>query len=403
MSSEAAQPVIRFEGVSKAFAKPGARELIARLLHGHQANVTGAYALQDISFSVHKGETFGVIGVNGAGKSSLLKLVARVTVPTTGRIDVRGRVTPLIELGAGFHPEFSGYDNIFLNAAVLGMKRAETAKAVDDIIEFSGLGERIHEPVKHYSSGMYVRLGFSIAVFTRPEILLIDEVLAVGDISFQAKCLSRLKELKDQGVTFLFVSHFMNQVVTLCNRVMLLDRGRIVEIGDTQTVVDKYYEAIANRSEKEFKTTLWREHGGEGGKPPVVLTAARFSGPGGGDPDELPAGSPCRIEVDYECDPNVPPPVLHIHLHHLDGTTMISQANSFDGVTIPTAAGRGTVVLEIDILPLAPGFYDFFATVYDSQGVAPYDRQARFKRLHITSDRPHMGMLSLPHRWIMKT
>ncbi len=199
------------------------------------------WALQDISFEVKKGEILGIIGRNGAGKSTLLKILSRVTKPTTGRIRVRGRMASLLEVGTGFHPELTGRENIFLNGAILGMRRDETRRKLDEIVDFAGVERYLDTPVKRYSSGMYVRLAFAVAAHLEPEILIVDEVLAVGDAEFQKKCLGKMKDVSENdGRTVLFVSHNMEAVQNLCNRGMLLAEGKMMAVGDLRKVVNQY-------------------------------------------------------------------------------------------------------------------------------------------------------------------
>lgn len=206
------------------------------------------WALKDVSFAVKRGEVVGVIGRNGAGKSTLLKILSRITEPTEGRIELRGRVGSLLEVGTGFHPELTGRENIYLNGAILGMKRAEIRGKFDEIVAFSEIEKFLDTPVKHYSSGMYMRLAFSVAAHLEPEILLVDEVLAVGDAEFQKKCLGKMSEVAHQGRTVLFVSHNMPAVSTLCNRGILLDRGGIRFDGPAGEAVEQYLGAAANQA-----------------------------------------------------------------------------------------------------------------------------------------------------------
>jgi len=207
------------------------------------------WALNELSFSVNKGEVLGIVGRNGAGKSTLLKLLSRVTGPTTGTIQVKGRMASLLEVGTGFHPELTGKENIFLNGAILGMAKEEIEGKYDEIIAFSGVARYIDTPVKRYSSGMYVRLAFAIAVHLEPEILIIDEVLAVGDADFQKKCIKKMREIAQSGRTILFVSHNMSTVRELCSRAILLDKGGIVLDGDTEKVVQEYLTAGHSNSQ----------------------------------------------------------------------------------------------------------------------------------------------------------
>jgi len=202
-------------------------------------------ALKDVSFVVDRGEAFGIIGRNGSGKSTLLKVISGILKPTSGNVRVNGRVAALIELGAGFHPEITGRENIVINGIMLGLSRREVENRFDAIVEFSGIREFIDQPVKTYSSGMYVRLGFAVAVHVDPEILLIDEVLAVGDEEFSQKCIAKIQEMKYRGVTLLFVTHQLDQVRNLCDRAMWLDHGALEAIGDPARVVDHYLQAVS--------------------------------------------------------------------------------------------------------------------------------------------------------------
>ncbi len=221
--------------------------LLGRSLTSGLAAADAVQALTDVSFEVAAGEAVGIIGGNGSGKSTLIKLVAGLLRPTAGELTVNGRVAALIELGAGFHPEISGRENIFINGALLGLSRRRIEECYDDIVEFAGLGDFIEEPIKNYSSGMYVRLGFSVAVHTDPEILLVDEVLAVGDEEFVHRCIARIEEHLSRGGTLLVVSHSMGLIDELCDRAVWLDRGRLREIGATRRVIDAYLEAVAAR------------------------------------------------------------------------------------------------------------------------------------------------------------
>jgi lipopolysaccharide transport system ATP-binding protein len=200
------------------------------------------WALRDVSFALERGETLGIIGSNGAGKSTILKLLSGVTAPTLGEITIRGRLSALIEVGSGFHPELTGRENIYLSGSILGMRRREIASKLEAIIDFAGVRDFIEVPVKHYSSGMYLRLGFSIAAHLEPDILLLDEVLAVGDAEFQIKCLERINELHQHGRTIVFISHDLGAVERLCERAILMEHGRIVDVGPTREITRRYLE-----------------------------------------------------------------------------------------------------------------------------------------------------------------
>jgi ABC-type polysaccharide/polyol phosphate transport system ATPase subunit len=235
--------VIKFENVTKKFSLQNQKtfkEFLPALLKGEDTT-TGFTALDNLSFEVKKGEVLGIIGPNGSGKSTILKLIAGVMSPSSGKVTVEGQVSPLIELGAGMHPELTGRENIYLNGAILGLKRKEIDKNLQNIIDFSEISEFIDQPVKHYSSGMYMRLAFSIAIHVHPEILLVDEILAVGDTDFQAKCFKKMNEYKkDNNITIVFVSHSMPQVGKFCTRVIYLNHHRIISEGDPKNIIQEY-------------------------------------------------------------------------------------------------------------------------------------------------------------------
>jgi len=233
---------ISIQGVSKLFRLQKQRtfkELLPALAGGQKA-VETFWALQDINLEIKKGETVGIIGPNGAGKSTLLKLMAGVTKPTKGEIKINGQIAPLIELGAGFHPELTGRENVTLNGVILGLSKKEIEEKFKEIVDFAELWEFIDQPIKHYSSGMYLRLAFSVAVHTSPDILLIDEILAVGDSSFQAKCFAKMEEFKKAGVTIILVSHALGQIQSFCTRAVYLNEHRIIMDGKVKQVLEKY-------------------------------------------------------------------------------------------------------------------------------------------------------------------
>jgi lipopolysaccharide transport system ATP-binding protein len=252
MSSENMRPAVRVHGLAKRYDLSGASapdtlgESLARLVRWprRRARPEPLWALRDVSFAVESGEVLGIIGANGAGKSTLLRIISRITAPTRGRMELRGRVGSLLEVGTGFHPELSGRENVFLNGAILGMRAAEIARKFDEIVEFSGVGRFIDEPVKHYSSGMSVRLAFAVAAHLEPEVLLVDEVLAVGDAAFQKKCLGRMANVARGGRTILFVSHDLGAVSALCDRVLYLRDGTVRALGSAAEVLATYLADI---------------------------------------------------------------------------------------------------------------------------------------------------------------
>jgi teichoic acid transport system ATP-binding protein len=253
--------IISVEGVSKKFCRSLKRTMVYGIADV-AVDIIGLrppddlrndefWALKNVSFQVKRGECVGIIGANGAGKSTLLKLLNGITLPDRGTIKVSGRVGALLELGAGFHPMLTGRENIRLSAAILGLSEAEIAGTVDAIVDFAGVGEFIDSPVKYYSSGMYVRLGFSVAAFASPDILLIDEALAVGDTLFQSNCFAKIREFREKGTTIIFVTHSLELVTSHCSRALLIEKGRLVSDGDPKRVVDRYNRIIVNRTGKK--------------------------------------------------------------------------------------------------------------------------------------------------------
>jgi lipopolysaccharide transport system ATP-binding protein len=255
---------IKFEQVSKKYRlrprtlREGlthlARTIRASLDRGGEARSSEFWALKGISFEVKKGESIGIIGPNGAGKSTILKLIAGITAPTEGRVFTKGRIAPLIELGAGFHPELTGRENIFLNGSILGMSRREIKQKMDSIIAFADLEEFIDTPIKRYSSGMYVRLGFSVAAHLDPEILLVDEVLAVGDTGFRVRCMERIRELISSGVTVCYITHNILSIRGLCNQAFFLEKGAVQAMGSPDFVIESYNRYLSGKPTYNFVT-----------------------------------------------------------------------------------------------------------------------------------------------------
>ncbi|MCG2712871.1 MAG: ABC transporter ATP-binding protein [Candidatus Omnitrophica bacterium] len=246
---------IEFKNVSKSFRKGekvnSLRDALPKLFNIFRKNAKRTdsdlfWALDNINLNIRQGETLGIIGPNGAGKTTMLKLISGILRPNIGSINVNGRISSLIEIGAGFHPDLTGRENIYLNGSIMGMGRKEITSKFDSIVDFAGIEEFIDTPVKRYSSGMYVRLGFSVAIHTDPDILLVDEVLAVGDMSFQIKCVKKINELKKNNATILFISHNLATVAEICNKTIFLNKGRIEFHGDTSSAIDKYHQHMQN-------------------------------------------------------------------------------------------------------------------------------------------------------------
>jgi lipopolysaccharide transport system ATP-binding protein len=365
------------ESLAETFARPfrAARSLVTRNGNGHLTSDlrpltsdSGSspsdtiWALKDVSFEVTRGEVVGIIGRNGAGKSTLLKVLSRITEPTTGAVDIYGRVGSLLEVGTGFHPELTGRENIFLNGAILGMRRAEIERKFDEIVAFAELEKFLDTPVKHYSSGMYTRLAFSVAAHLEPEILLVDEVLAVGDAEFQKKCLGRMKDVAQQGRTVLFVSHNMTALQSLCERAIWLDAGRVIQDGEARRVVSAYLETSA----AAVLDQTWEDPATAPGNDYARLRRARLLVDGENPSEPITVRTPLRVEFEYwnfipDAELN-----LSLHLYGLDGGCIF---NSGSGSAIcPSGLMRSVCFIPGNLLN--DGTYRIMIMIVRDQSVA---------------------------------
>jgi lipopolysaccharide transport system ATP-binding protein len=311
------------------------------------------WALQDVSFKLKYGEVLGVVGRNGAGKSTLLKILSRITEPDGGRALLRGRISSLLEVGTGFHPELTGRENIYLNGAILGMTRMEIKRKFDEIVNFSEMEKFLDTPVKRYSSGMYVRLAFAVAAHLEPEILIIDEVLAVGDAEFQKKCLGKMDDVsRNQGRTVLFVSHNMEAVLKLCNRAILLESGSIREIGDVKSVVTAYLQNKSSSASVVDLSTKVRDRPFTG---KVRLVKASPSDAAGSW--SIPFGHQLSIDISIDAQSNVPGMTLGVAIHSIRGFEVASWSNKCSKVDLGMQPGINTFRIRFQNLLLLPGNY----------------------------------------------
>lgn len=309
-------------------------------------------ALEDISFSVKKGEAVGIIGRNGAGKSTLLKIFSRITSPTTGTAEIRGRIGCLLEVGTGFHMELTGRENIYLNGAILGMRKLEIDQKIDDIIEFSGVEKFIDTPVKRYSSGMKVRVGFAVAAHLEPEILIIDEVLAVGDIEFQQKCIGKMKDVAGEGRTVLFVSHNLSAVRALCTRGILIRDGKIAMDAPVEETINYYLESLGNSSDDPFEENPERSGSGV-----VRFTHARILGPDGNENTSLTAGQPVSFEFSYQNVENISKAFATMTIYNELGVPAANFDMEICGYQIGILDKEGAIICHVPNLPLPIGRY----------------------------------------------
>lgn len=372
-------------------------------------------ALEEVSFEVAPGEAFGVVGGNGSGKSTLLKLVSGILRPDAGRLEVDGSVAALIELGAGFHPEISGRENVYINGSVLGLSRREIEARYERIVEFAGLEEFIEEPVKNYSSGMYVRLGFAVAIHTDPEILLVDEVLAVGDEAFAHKCLRRIEELLAAGRTVVFVSHALALVESLCSRVLWLDRGRVRELGEPRRVVDAYRADVAEQESREHRAEKEERERAEPEPAVVALGAAepevsrwgtgaaeiegvRLLDGAGAERYRFESGEPVEVEIAARAGAPLEDFVFGVSLSTPRGVEVWGSNTDLAGMRGGRFEGLARARLRLVDLRLAPGEYFLDVAVHARDG-APYDYRKKLVSFTVTARERGVGVYFPEHRW----
>jgi len=388
--------LVRIEGVSKFYPrvhKPGERlRAFAALLAGREPS-EGAEVLHDVSLEVVRGQSLGIIGENGAGKSTLLKILTGVLSPSRGRVEVNARVAALLELGAGFQPEFSGLENVRMKAALLGLTPRQLDQRMDDILAFADIGDYVHEPVKHYSSGMVVRLGFAVVAASDPELLITDEVLAVGDESFQKKCIRWIERFLEDGHTLMMVSHSMYLVQKLCQRAVWLQHGRVQQAGEVFPVTQAYlaWHEEKNAAEKRHR----QAQRGEGGLYRVSALAVEGAGEGG--EIVLETGGSLQAELKLH-SPDGRAPVALVGILRADGTPVYGVASDFDGIAAERIdAGTFRYRIRFDELPLLPGRYSLRGHAMDPEGLRLCDTaEVRFA---VTGESREMGMIRLPHRW----
>jgi ABC-type polysaccharide/polyol phosphate transport system ATPase subunit len=354
------------------------------------------WAVRDVSFEVPHGETLGVIGHNGAGKSTLLKLMSRITAPTAGEITLNGRVSALIEVGSGFHPELTGRENAFLSGSILGMRRREIAQKIDRIVAFSGVGRFIDTPVKWYSSGMYVRLGFAVAAHLDPDILLVDEVLAVGDASFQLQCYDRLSELRRAGTTMLFISHDLLSIEKLCDRVVLMEQGRLVAAGTPHEIVLEYQRLVSTAHVTQVAGVSPAPTDGAA----VRIESIGFQDATGRATPSASTGTPLVTRVQCEVNQPVGDAVVEVFYYSRDGRVLqCQQSTAIEGERLSLAPGRETIEFVMPGLGLQPGTYSVGASVRERSSAATLDWFYGRTLLYVEPGKHVRGCFYAPHQW----
>ncbi len=393
--SEAA---ISVENVSKRFRMYRERNqsLKAALMRGKRAEFEEFWALRDVSFDIPRGSTFGLIGENGSGKSTLLKCIAKILQPDKGQVTSRGRLAALLELGSGFHPELSGRENVFLNGSILGLGRKDLEAKFDEIVDFSGIEAFIDQPVKNYSSGMYVRLGFAIAINIDPEILLVDEILAVGDAAFQQKCMDKFADYRTAGKTVVIVSHAMGSLRSMCDSAAWLQKGRLIEVGSTAQTVDDYIDATHVERPVEVAVDPNRWGSGE-----ATITDVELINGDGERTSRFRTGERFTVRMDYDFKRRIDKPVFGLAITTLDGVYLWA-LHSRDGEFVPDSVeGKGSVDMTVPQLMLQPGTFEVTASIVDYSTTHTYDFLRNCTRFDVDLGEPREsgGPVALGGAW----
>jgi lipopolysaccharide transport system ATP-binding protein len=392
---------IQFEHVWKHYQTGGTHDSLRDMFSSWVGRWTGRnghahteefWALRDVSFEVRAGQTLGIIGHNGAGKSTILKLLSKISMQTKGRMAVRGRLAALIELGGGFHPDLSGAENVYLQGTMLGLTRKQIARSFDSIVAFSELDRFLSMPVKRYSSGMVVRLGFAIAAHVQPEILLLDEVLAVGDLAFQQKCFQRIMELKDAGTTMIFISHNLEAVQKLCDRVLVIGGGQVLGDGEPAEMIRRYRDEV-------FATTrLRRSAQAEGRRPEAAaVESIALRDEQGREMDQLAVGRPLRIDIALRLARPVQEPRLRVALERVDG--LLCHVATCEPPELTGEAVEAVVSLHYPALPFLPNLYQIVVELFDGNSLVPIGSAGRGRLFEMTAERAAAGVVSVEHHW----
>ncbi len=362
---------------------------LSRLLQGKKQD--RFWALQDVSFDIKRGSTIGVIGPNGSGKSSLLGLLAGTVTPTSGTVRTVGRISSLLELGAGFHPEMSGRENVILNASILGIPREDVMRRMDHIIEFAGLKDFIDMPVKHYSSGMYVRLGFAVAVEINPDILLIDEVLAVGDVAFQNKCLDRIRQFQQAGKTLLLVSHALETVEQFCDEAFLILDGRMAERGPPSDVIFTYL--------KNYMLRIGKLHVEEFGTRQAEIKQVVLRDHEGRETTEFVSGKSMHIEIHYQANEQIESPVFGFGIKSANGVHVFGSNTQIEQYAIPAIRDQGIVRIRLEPLTLREGSFFLSLSCHSPDHKVQYHRLEDWIAFSVVDNTDREGLIHLDNYW----
>ncbi|ODS40525.1 MAG: hypothetical protein A7315_02500 [Candidatus Altiarchaeales archaeon WOR_SM1_79] len=407
---------IKVEHVSKKYCKNLKRSMIYGMMdigrntlgmssHSDKLRKDEFWAVDDVSFEVKKGEILGIIGLNGSGKTTLLKMLNGIFWPDKGNISISGKTGALIALGAGFHPLLTGQENIYVNGAILGLTKNEIEEKIDDIIEFADVGEFIDSPVKFYSSGMFVKLGFSIAINIEPEILLVDEVLSVGDISFQNKSLRRMADLREKTNAGVFVSHNLLHISTICNNTILLDKGKIIFSGPTDEAI-KWYTQYSREVEfnalKREKSRLKQNFYGRKSSGVVSMSDSGLLDAKGNPTDRVLQGEDIRLFFDFEVDKTIKSPFFSISILDAKNTICIWNMNDEDKVEFSPINGRYRLILAYKKPNLVPGIYKFNFALRDKVTCETHERIGELKPFVVDGEKRQHGIVMCKGEWILE-
>ncbi|MFB0555266.1 MAG: ABC transporter ATP-binding protein [Phycisphaerae bacterium] len=360
------------------------------------------WAVDDISFELKKGQTLGLIGPNGAGKTTLLKMLNGIIIPDKGNLRIKGRVGALIQLGAGFHPQLTGRENIYINGAILGMGKREIDKKFDAIVEFADIGNFLDTPVKHYSSGMFVRLGFAVAVHCEPDVLLIDEVLAVGDFQFRAKCFTHLSAMVENGTSVVLVSHNFEAIRRMCTECMFIADARVRYLGDAYEAVDRFKVFSGKRKWEQGGSAGSLEKSGHGyraGTGEAVIKGLRFLDAQGVERDVFRTCDKIQIAIDYQAMEPIRNPIFAVAIEDPEGNLLHGIDTNESGFRTGTIEGAGRMILSYDRLDLLAGEYVVSAAIHRSNSVAPYDARFRQYAFFCKSGLKDRGKVYLSNKW----
>ena len=409
MSFDQAKPAIHAQNLGKQYvlgASPYQR--LWQLLVGSSSNVSHFNALSGVDINIAQGESIGIIGQNGAGKSTLLQLLCGTLTPSTGQLEVNGQVAALLELGAGFNQDFTGRENILFSAALYGMQAQHIEQHLQEIIDFADIGEFIDQPVRTYSSGMYVRLAFAIATSVQPDILVIDEALSVGDGAFARKSFDRIMQLKQSGVTLLFCSHSLFQVESLCSRCIWLHQGQVMAQGPSAEVIAKYndwlsQQFVAKAPDPQLNTELDPNppsFKGSAGSVRFTNLKAHCDDLGGTALTALSGQSLLSVDFEFMADPQLPIPNLALVVYSADGKIVCSTGTWIDGINLTRGAdGIGRASLNFPKLPLLKGQYSLTAFLMCERAVHVYEAVEHFATVQVSQPHLEQGLFSIPHQW----